>query len=54
MSLHPHWIEIRKIVAYNLQKSARQQAKAVLATTTHTGLFEDSDPSVQAKIIVKH
>jgi ABC-type ATPase with predicted acetyltransferase domain len=35
-----------KIVAYNLQKLARQQAKAVLAATTHTDLFEDLHPSV--------
>jgi len=35
-----------KIVAYNLQKLARQQAKAVLAATTHTDLFEDLNPSV--------
>ena len=35
-----------KIVAYNLQKLARQQGKAVLAATTHTDLFEDLNPSV--------
>jgi len=35
-----------KIVAYNLQKLARQQGKAVLAATTHTDLFEDLKPSV--------
>jgi ABC-type lipoprotein export system ATPase subunit/GNAT superfamily N-acetyltransferase len=35
-----------KIVAYNLQKLARQQAKAVLAATTHTDLLEDLNPSV--------
>jgi GNAT superfamily N-acetyltransferase len=35
-----------KIVAYNLQKLARQQGKAVLAATTHTDLFEDLHPSV--------
>jgi ABC-type lipoprotein export system ATPase subunit/GNAT superfamily N-acetyltransferase len=35
-----------KIVAYNLQKLARQQSKAVLAATTHTDLFEDLNPSV--------
>jgi len=35
-----------KIVAYNLQKLARQQGKAVLAATTHTDLFEDLSPSV--------
>ena len=35
-----------KIVAYNLQKLARKQGKAVLAATTHTDLFEDLNPSV--------
>ena len=35
-----------KIVAFNLQKLARQQGKAVLAATTHTDLFEDLNPSV--------
>jgi ABC-type ATPase with predicted acetyltransferase domain len=35
-----------KIVAYNLQKLARQQGRAVLAATTHTDLFEDLKPSV--------
>jgi ABC-type transport system involved in cytochrome c biogenesis ATPase subunit len=35
-----------KIVAYNLQKLARQQGKAVLAATTHLDLFEDLHPSV--------
>ncbi|MEM2953604.1 MAG: GNAT family N-acetyltransferase [Candidatus Bathyarchaeia archaeon] len=35
-----------KIVAYNLQKIARQQGKAALAATTHTDLFEDLNPSV--------
>ncbi len=35
-----------KIVAYNLQKLARQQGKAVLAATTHVDLFEDLKPSV--------
>jgi len=35
-----------KIVAFNLQKLARQQGKAVLAATTHTDLFEDLKPSV--------
>lgn len=35
-----------KIVAYNLQKHARQQGKAVLAATTHTDLLEDLNPSV--------
>ena len=35
-----------KIVAYNLQKLARQQGKAVSAATTHTDLFGDLNPSV--------
>ena len=35
-----------KIVAYNLQKLARQQGNAVLAATTHTDLVEDLNPSV--------
>jgi ABC-type lipoprotein export system ATPase subunit/GNAT superfamily N-acetyltransferase len=35
-----------KIVAFNLQKLARQEEKAVLAATTHTDLFEDLKPSV--------
>jgi ABC-type transport system involved in cytochrome c biogenesis ATPase subunit/GNAT superfamily N-acetyltransferase len=35
-----------KIVAYNLQKHARQQGKAVLAATTHTDLLKDLNPSV--------
>jgi ABC-type ATPase with predicted acetyltransferase domain len=35
-----------KIVAYNLQKLARQEGKAVLAATTHTDLFGDLKPSV--------
>ncbi|RLI44033.1 ABC transporter ATP-binding protein [Candidatus Bathyarchaeota archaeon] len=35
-----------KIVAYNLQKLARKQGKAVLVATTHTDLFEDLSPSV--------
>ncbi|MEM4733625.1 MAG: hypothetical protein QXD70_03760 [Candidatus Bathyarchaeia archaeon] len=33
-------------MAYNLQKLARQQGKAVLAATTHTDLAEDLAPSV--------
>ena len=36
-----------KIVAFNLQKLARQMGKAVLAATTHTDLFEDLNPSVR-------
>jgi len=35
-----------KIVAFNVQKLARQQGKAVLAATTHTDLLEDLHPSV--------
>jgi GNAT superfamily N-acetyltransferase len=35
-----------KIVAYNLQKLARQEGKAVLVATTHTDLFEDLEPSI--------
>jgi ABC-type lipoprotein export system ATPase subunit len=34
-----------KIVAYNLQKLARQQGKAVLVATTHTDLLGDLNPS---------
>jgi ABC-type lipoprotein export system ATPase subunit/predicted N-acetyltransferase YhbS len=35
-----------KIVAYNLQKLARQRGKAVIAATTHTGLLKDLAPNV--------
>jgi ABC-type ATPase with predicted acetyltransferase domain len=35
-----------KIIAFNLQKIARQQGKAVIAATTHGDLFEDLSPSV--------
>jgi ABC-type transport system involved in cytochrome c biogenesis ATPase subunit len=35
-----------RIIAFNLQKIARQQGRAVLAATTHTDLFEDLNPSV--------
>jgi ABC-type lipoprotein export system ATPase subunit len=35
-----------KIIAYNLQKLARQQGKAVIAATTHSDLAEDLKPSV--------
>jgi energy-coupling factor transporter ATP-binding protein EcfA2 len=35
-----------KIIAFNLQKIARQQGKAVIAATTHSDLFEDLSPSV--------
>jgi ABC-type transport system involved in cytochrome c biogenesis ATPase subunit len=35
-----------KIIAYNLQKIARQQGKAVIAATTHGDLLQDLKPSV--------
>jgi len=35
-----------KIVAYNLQKLARANGRAILAATTHTDLFDDLKPSV--------
>src|SRR3989337_1844994 len=35
-----------KIVAFNLQKIARQKGKAVIAATTHGDLLEDLNPSV--------
>jgi ABC-type ATPase with predicted acetyltransferase domain len=35
-----------KIIAYNLQKIARQQGKSVIAATTHSDLQEDLKPSV--------
>lgn len=35
-----------KIVAFNVQKLARQHGKAVIAATTHEDLFEDLKPSV--------
>jgi ABC-type lipoprotein export system ATPase subunit/GNAT superfamily N-acetyltransferase len=35
-----------KIVAFNLQKLARQMGRAVIAATTHGDLFEDLAPSV--------
>ena len=35
-----------KIVAFNVQKLARKERKAVIAATTHTDLFEDLKPSV--------
>ena len=35
-----------KIIAYNLQKIARQQGKAVIAATTHSDLQDDLKPSV--------
>jgi len=49
-----------KIVAFNVQKLARQEGKAVLAATTHTDLFEDLKPSVHVhkrfgkEIVVKY
>jgi ABC-type ATPase with predicted acetyltransferase domain len=38
-----------KIVAFNLQKFARQQGKAVIAATTHSDLLEDLAPDVLVK-----
>jgi GNAT superfamily N-acetyltransferase len=35
-----------KIVAFNVQKLARQMGKAVIVATTHADLFEDLKPSV--------
>ena len=35
-----------KIVAFNVQKIAREEGKAVFAATTHTDLFKDLKPSV--------
>jgi hypothetical protein len=35
-----------KIVAFNIQKIAREEGRAVFAATTHTDLFEDLKPSV--------
>ncbi|MEM3566323.1 MAG: ABC transporter ATP-binding protein [Candidatus Bathyarchaeia archaeon] len=35
-----------KIVAYNLQKTARRMGKTVIAATTHTDLHEDLNPSI--------
>ena len=35
-----------KIVAFNVQKQARREGKAILAATTHTDLKEDLAPSV--------
>lgn len=35
-----------KIIAFNLQKIARQQGKAVIVATTHSDLSEDLKPSV--------
>jgi ABC-type ATPase with predicted acetyltransferase domain len=36
-----------KIVAFNLQKIARQEGKAILAATTHTDLQEDLAPTIR-------
>jgi len=38
--------EMAKIVAFNVQKQARRNQKAVIAATTHTDLFGDLAPSV--------
>ena len=38
--------DIAKILAYNLQKHARKQGKAVIAATTHTDLLKDLAPNV--------
>ena len=38
--------ETAKIVAYNVQKLARNLGKAVIVATTHTDLFDDLAPSV--------
>jgi len=38
--------DIAKIVAFNVQKLARKEGKAVIAATTHTDLFDDFKPSV--------
>ena len=38
--------ETAKIVAFNVQKVARELGKAVVAATTHTDLFKDLAPSV--------
>lgn len=35
-----------KIVAFNLQKHARNLGRGVIVATTHTDLFEDLRPSV--------
>ncbi|MEM3788631.1 MAG: ATP-binding cassette domain-containing protein [Candidatus Bathyarchaeia archaeon] len=35
-----------KIVAYNLQKTARKMHKALIVATTHTDLFQDLNPTV--------
>jgi ABC-type lipoprotein export system ATPase subunit/GNAT superfamily N-acetyltransferase len=38
--------DMAKIVAFNIQKVARQMGRAVVVATTHTDLFEDLKPSV--------
>jgi ABC-type ATPase with predicted acetyltransferase domain len=38
--------ETAKIVAFNVQKHARREGKAVIVATTHTDLLEDLAPSV--------
>ena len=35
-----------KIVAFNIQKIAREEGRAVFAVTTHTDLFQDLKPSI--------
>ena len=35
-----------KIIAFNMQKIARQQSKAVIAATTHSDIQNDLKPSV--------
>jgi ABC-type lipoprotein export system ATPase subunit len=35
-----------KIVAFNIQKIARQNSKALIAATTHTDLLQDLNPSI--------
>ena len=46
MSSRHVWRDTAKIIAFNLQKIARQQGKAVIAATTHGDLFEGLKPSV--------
>ena len=38
--------ETAKIIAFNLQKIARKQGKAVIVATTHNDLFDDLKPNV--------
>jgi ABC-type ATPase with predicted acetyltransferase domain len=35
-----------KIVAFNIQKIAREERRGVFAATTHTDLFQDLKPSI--------